>query len=154
MSTNNAVTKSDILNKLFSDYGLIYDSKNPNSKENDIFVHKFYKIITRSGIEKIQKKANIEIKYKPVLFTENFAALHCIGTRFDEKGQEIAQVETFASANGNNSPNDYYPEIAEKRGMSRIVLKLAGLYEYGVYGADEMPSKKGSAREAEFKEEA
>lgn len=147
------MTKADILNKLFTEYGLVYDASNPDSRENDIFVHKHYKIITRSGIEKIQKAANIEIKYKPVLFTPEFASLHCLGTRFDSEGNEIGQTETFSSANENNSPNDYYPEIAEKRGMSRVVLKLAGLYEYGVYGADEMPKKKSSSREAEYKEE-
>ena len=43
------MTNKDRLNKLYSEYGL---------SEDDYFKHKFYTIITRSGIDKIQAKAN------------------------------------------------------------------------------------------------
>jgi len=35
-------------------------------------------------------------------------------------------------------------EMAEKRAMSRAVLKLAGFYEFGVFGEDESESFKRS----------
>ena len=41
------------------------------------------------------------------------------------------------------STNTYYVvEMAEKRAMSRAVLKLAGLYSLGVFGEDESESFK------------
>jgi hypothetical protein len=52
----------------------------------------------------------------------------------DEKKVE---AETLASASAETSQNKYFAEMAEKRGRSRIVLKLAGLYELGIYGEDE-----------------
>lgn len=138
------LTKSDILNKLFKDYGLFYDG-DPNNKDNDVFVHKHYKIITRSGIEKIQKAAGIDISYKLSGCGETFAIVHATGRRFDVSGNEVdgSPLETFGSANTDNSPNSYYAEVAEKRAMSRIVLKLAGMYEYGVFGQDEFKDSSG-----------
>lgn len=138
------VTKSDILNKLFKEYGLFYDG-DPNNKDNDVFVHKHYKIITRSGIEKIQKAAGIDISYKLAGCGESYAIVHATGRRFDSGGNEVdgSPLETFGSANLDNSPNSYYAEVAEKRAMSRIVLKLAGMYEYGVFGQDEFKDSPG-----------
>ena len=149
------LTKSDILNKLFKDYGLFYDG-NPDNKDNDIFKHKHYKIITRSGIEKIQKAAGIEISYKLAGCSDTFAIVHATGRRFNDDGSEMdgSPLETFGSANLENSPNSYYAEVAEKRAMSRIVLKLAGMYEYGVMGQDELKETSGGSSEvktAEYK---
>lgn len=126
------MTKSEILNGLFSKYKLIFDPQNPDSKDNDVYIHKHYKIITRTGIEKIQKAAGIKINYEVVNSGPNFFFLKGIGISADG---EI--VETFGSASEETSNNKYYPEMAEKRVMSRIVLKLAGLYEFGVFGQDE-----------------
>ena len=47
-------TKQDILNRLFKENNLTSD---------DIFVHKHFKIITRSGIDKIMSKNEITITY-------------------------------------------------------------------------------------------
>jgi hypothetical protein len=116
---------------LFKEYKLIFNPNDPESKENDVYTHKHYKIITRSGIEKIQKAAGVTIAYTVVFANENCVYIHAKGLRGEEA------TETFASASAATSKNAYYPEMAEKRAMSRIVLKLAGLYEYGVMGADE-----------------
>jgi len=71
--------------------------------------------------------------------------LELIYRRFDSSGNEVdgSPLETFGSANLDNSPNSYYAEVAEKRAMSRIVLKLAGMYEYGVFGQDEFKDASG-----------
>ena len=37
-----------------------------------------------------------------------------------------------------NNRNAYPIAMAEKRALSRVVLKMAGFYELGVYGEDEM----------------
>ena len=57
-------------------------------------------------------------------------------------------IQTFGSALKGNSFKDgntntwYVMEMAEKRAMSRAVLKLAGLYSLGVFGEDESESFK------------
>ncbi len=102
----------------------------------DVFTHKHYKIITRSGIEKIQKAAHISIKYELWYADASTVTLKAIGTKTFADGTTDV-IETLASASSSTSSNAYYAEMAEKRAMSRIVLKLAGLYEYGVFGADE-----------------
>jgi hypothetical protein len=48
-------TKKDILNRLFIENNLT---------DEDVFKHKFYNIITRSGIDKIQATNDIKIKYE------------------------------------------------------------------------------------------
>ena len=40
-----------------------------------------------------------------------------------------------------NNRNAYPVAMAEKRAMSRAVLKLAGLYKFNVYGEDEVDTK-------------
>jgi len=104
--------------------------------KSDIFKHQHYLIITRSGIEKIQALEQIIIRYEAVKCEPNFAAVRATGIK-DE-----LTIETFGSAlkgdykNGNCN-SFYVLEMAEKRAMSRVVLKLTGFYELGVFGEDE-----------------
>jgi len=62
--------------------------------------------------------------------------------------QEENTIETFGSAlkgasfKDGNTNTWYVMEMAEKRAMSRAVLKLAGLYALGVFGEDESESFK------------
>jgi hypothetical protein len=126
------------LKQLFSQYNLIYNG-DPTSKDNDVFKHRHFTIITRSGIEKIQKGANIKIKYTPVFTDANNMVIHAKGyIESIANGSPLVEIETFASASDKTSTSAYYAEMAEKRAMSRIVLKLAGLYELGVFGQDEI----------------
>jgi hypothetical protein len=131
-----SLKNSEILSKLFKEYNLHYDPTNPNSKDNDVYAHKHYKIITRSGIDKIEKAAGITTSITPIFANENCVIVKMNGSRMvgDEKKVE---AETLASASAETSQNKYFAEMAEKRGRSRIVLKLAGLYELGIYGEDE-----------------
>ena len=46
-------------------------------------------------------------------------------------------IETYGEASPKNNRNAYPVAMAEKRAMSRIVLKLAGFYELGFFGEDE-----------------
>ena len=54
-----------------------------------------------------------------------------------------ANIETFGSALKGDNYKDgncnswYVAEMAEKRALSRSVLKLTGFYELGVFGEDE-----------------
>jgi len=59
-------------------------------------------------------------------------------------------VETFGSALKGNSFKDgntntwYVLEMAEKRALSRAVLKMTGFYELGVFGEDESEEFKNN----------
>jgi len=46
-------------------------------------------------------------------------------------------IETYGEATPKNNKNSYTVAMAEKRAMSRIVLKLSGFYENGFFGEDE-----------------
>ena len=113
-------------------------------EKEDVFKHQHYLIITRSGIDKIQAVAKIQIHYEVVQCAPNFAVFKAIA----HKGS--ATIETFGSAfKGENykdgSTNSWYvAEMAEKRAMSRAVLKLTGFYEQGVFGEDESESFKNN----------
>jgi len=121
------------LTELYKEYDLTKD---------DVFKHQHYLIITRSGIDKIQAVAKIQINYEVVRCEPNFAVFKAVAN----KGS--AMIETFGSAlKGDNykdsSTNSWYvAEMAEKRAMSRAVLKLTGFYEQGVFGEDESESFK------------
>ena len=130
-----AETKRDILNRLFVENNLT---------EEDVFKHQHYTIITRAGIDKIQANMEIFIEYQVIKCEPNFAVLKAKA----EAGDQI--IETFGSALKGNTFKDgntnswYVMEMAEKRAMSRAVLKLAGFYELGVFGEDESEQFKRS----------
>lgn len=106
------------------------------SKE-DFFKHQHYTIITRQGIDKIQAIEQMNITYEVIRCEPNFAVFKAIATK-DNK-----TIETFGSAlkgvdfKSGNTNSWYVIEMAEKRAMSRAVLKLTGFYELGVFGQDE-----------------
>ena len=125
------MTRKEQLNKLFIDYNL---------HEEDTFKHQHYHIITRSGLEKIQAKAGIKIVYNLKHYNPDTktCVIQAIGTHND------VIIETFGEASPENNRNSYFVAIAEKRAMSRIVLKLTGLYSLGVFGEDESDDFKKS----------
>ena len=107
--------------------------------QDDVFKHQHYLIITRSGIEKIQAKEGIQINYNVVKCEPNFAAVSAFASFSSDK----PVIQTFGSAlkgsnfKDGNTNSHYVLEMAEKRAMSRAVLKLTGFYELGVFGEDE-----------------
>tara|TARA_R100001443_G_scaffold1056_1_gene4137 strand:+ start:15335 stop:15730 length:396 start_codon:yes stop_codon:yes gene_type:complete len=129
------MNKKDILNRLFVENNLT---------DEDVFKHQHYTIITRAGIDKIQANMEIYIEYVVIKCEPNFAVLKAKA----EAGDEF--IETFGSALKGKSYSDgntnswYVMEMAEKRAMSRAVLKLAGFYQLGVFGEDESESFKKS----------
>jgi hypothetical protein len=126
-------TKKDILNRLFIENNLTSE---------DVFSHQHYKIITRAGIDKIQANIDIHIVYDVVRCEPNFAVVKAKAKMGNK------EIETFGSAlkgstfKDGNTNSWYVSEMAEKRAMSRAVLKLAGFYELGVFAEDESESFK------------
>ena len=124
-------TKKDILNRLF---------KENNLTEEDVFKHKFYNIITRSGIDKIQAVNNIDITYDLMYNSNDLKYIIIKATA--KMGDQV--IETFGECSPQNNQNSYGVAIAEKRAMSRAVLKLAGFYQHQVFGEDESDAFKRS----------
>tara|TARA_Y100001938_G_scaffold123369_1_gene172603 strand:- start:549 stop:935 length:387 start_codon:yes stop_codon:yes gene_type:complete len=103
-----------------------------NLTKEDVHKHQFYTIITRTGIEKIMFAKGIKITYQEITVTQDYCAVKAVATLNDEV------METYGSASVETSNNKYYLEMAEKRAMSRAVLKLTKGYSLGLYGQDEM----------------
>ena len=102
----------------------------------DVYKHQHYTIITRSGIEKIEALENIKINYKVIKSEANFAAVKASAQLKDKS------IQTFGSAlkgdyKTGNCNTWYVLEMAEKRALSRAILKLTGFYQLGVFGEDE-----------------
>jgi hypothetical protein len=114
--------QKEFLNEMYSLYGI---------DKGDTFSHKHYTIITRGGIEKIQAKANIDIKFE----LQDVGVAGVIIKAIATKGEKT--IETFGSASKDTSQSKYYAEMAEKRAMSRAVLKLIDAYRYGIFSEDE-----------------
>ena len=129
-------TKKETLNRLFVENNL---------SAEDVFAHQHYTIITRAGIDKIQANMDISIEFEVVKCEPRFAVIKAKATL-----NKNNYIETFGSALKGDNYKDgntntwYVMEMAEKRAMSRAVLKLAGLYALGFFGEDESESFKRS----------
>jgi len=116
------------LKEMYLKYGL---------DKSDVFKHQHYVIITRSGIEKVMGYEKIDITYDVIKCEPNFSVMKA----YAKKGDKV--IETFGSALKGASFKDsstntwYVAEMAEKRALSRAVLKMTGLYELGIFGEDE-----------------
>lgn len=116
-------------------------------EQSDVFKHQHYLIITRQGIDKIQAIEQIEINYALEKCERDF----CVVRATAEKDGKFIQTfgsalkgETFKDGNTNSW---YVTEMAEKRAMSRAVLKITGMYELGVFGEEESESFKRPGNE-------
>ena len=124
------MTNLEALKEKYIKYGL--------SKE-DVFKHQNYDyvIITRSGIEKIAAQEHLEICFEVVRCEPNFAVVKAKALKDD------VLIETFGSAlkgatfKDGNTNTFYVIEMAEKRALSRAVLKISQMYELGCYAEDE-----------------
>ena len=116
--------------------------KKYNLDKTDFFKHQHYTIITRQGIDKIQAHEQMNVAYEVIRCETNFAVFKASAEKDGKK------IETFGSAlkgegyKDGNTNSWYIAEMAEKRAMSRAVLKLTGFYELGVFGEDESESFK------------
>ena len=124
-------TKQEILNRLFVENNLT---------DEDYFKHKFYTIITRSGIDKIQASNSIEINYNLIY---NSLDTKCVIIKATARMGDKT-IETFGESSPMNTQNSYPVAMAEKRAMSRACLKLAGFYQNNVFGEDEADAFKRS----------
>jgi len=120
--------KSEMLKKLYLENGL---------EKEDVFKKDFtggksYVIITRTGIEKIQYKNGYDIKFELNYYPEAKTFVCKAICKHNEK-----VLETYGESSPTNCTTSYLVAMAEKRALSRAVLKMSGFYELGVFGEDE-----------------
>ena len=101
--------------------------------QDDVFKHQHYLIITRTGIEKIQAIEKISVNFEVIKCEPNFAVIKAFNDNLQTFGSAL-KGESFKDGNTNSW---YVVEMAEKRALSRLVLKQTGFYELGVFGEDE-----------------
>tara|TARA_R110002012_G_scaffold311178_1_gene520490 strand:+ start:402 stop:785 length:384 start_codon:yes stop_codon:yes gene_type:complete len=110
--------------------------------KEDVFKHQHYVIITRTGIDKIQGIEQIDINYEVINCEPNFAVMKAVAEKEGKKIQTFGSALKGTNFKDGNCNSWYVAEMAEKRAMSRAVLKLTGFYELGVFGEDESDSFK------------
>ena len=133
------MTKNERLRELYVKYGL--------GPEDTFKSPQGWTIITRQGIDAIQASAGIDVKYDVIVCERDFVVVKAKGSLLSDK--EVF-VETFGEADtGGKKPNcrqNYPVAMAEKRAMSRAVLKLSGFYALGAYGEDEGDFKREESK--------
>ena len=118
-----------------------------NLEDDDIFILKFggkdKPIIRRSGIERIQNLLKIEVKFEIQKVSDDLKSCIVLGTGVimgkDDKGnpRPVVGCQSFGEVAPYNNKNSYPICMAEKRCLARIVIKIAGLAQLGIYGEDE-----------------
>ena len=128
-------TKSDTLNRLFRENNLSKDDVHKDPRG--------FAIIKREGIDKIVSKQNIKIGYEVVIMDRDWVVLKAVATMGE--GANAKHMMSFGEANASDKNANLvgggkkFPvAMAEKRAMSRVVLKIAGFYEHGAFGESEM----------------
>ena len=120
--------KTEKIKEKYLQYGL---------EKEDIFKHQHYVIITRSGIDKIQALENIVIDYEVIKCEKDFCVVKANARKEGKAIQTFGSALKGAGFKDGNTNSWYVMEMAEKRAMSRAVLKLTGFYELGCFGEDE-----------------
>jgi hypothetical protein len=124
--------------------------------QKDWYQHAHYTIVTRMGIDKIQAYESINIKYEAITSTPEFCVVKAIGSKDElvietfgsaKFGGKVQNKETNKWEAVGNTTTWYVMEMAEKRAMSRAVLKITGFYELGVFGEDESEDFKTVKKE-------
>tara|TARA_B110001452_G_scaffold267632_1_gene278658 strand:+ start:1656 stop:2183 length:528 start_codon:yes stop_codon:yes gene_type:complete len=126
-------TKKEALRRLYLENGLT---------EEDIYKDKRgFVIITRTGIDKIVSKQKITVAYEVISMDieKGYCVLKAVASM--TVNGEARNMMSFGESADNNlmgGGKKFPVAMAEKRAMSRVVLKIAGFYEQGVFGQDEI----------------
>lgn len=138
----------EFLKELIEKYGLdpdvdVHTQKNKAGKFQ-------YAIINRRGIEKIEAIEGIVCEYEYVVAQKDFILMDYYANFAEGDERKFpAPVKTTAEASDKNATSGYLAALCEKRGKSRAILKLLGLYKYGVFGEDESEEFKNKGNYTE-----
>ena len=129
-------TRKDILNRLFKENNL--------SKEDVYKDPRGFAVITRTGIDKIVSKNDITLAYEVINLDVEKGICVLRAAASMKIGDKVKNTMSFGEAAPNNlvgGGKKFPVAMAEKRAMSRVVLKIAGFYEQGVFGQDELDNE-------------
>ena len=91
-------------------------------------------IMTRGGVEYLQARIKAVVSFETVPeWSDTKEGKYCVKAYAK---CEIGQVETYGEVSKSNNRNAYPIAMAEKRALSRAILKLAGFGN--TYGEDEL----------------
>lgn len=91
-------------------------------------------IMTRGGVEYLQAKIKAVVSFETVPeWSDTKEGKYCVKAHAK---CEMGQVETYGEVSKSNNRNAYPIAMAEKRALSRAILKLAGFGN--TYGEDEL----------------
>ena len=94
-------------------------------------------IITRQGIDKIQEAGNFTVEYEVLEYTPGQSASVKAVAQNEKRTVETYGSAIVGSFGKGTTKSLYTLEIAEKRAMSRAVLKLSGFYGLGIMTKEE-----------------
>ena len=91
-------------------------------------------ILTFDAITKIALIENIKLsRLEPIYQSDTSCRFLVTMVKEDKDGNVIDSVTSVGEADNRISKNNYYGSMADKRGISRGVLKLINAYQYGIY---------------------
>ncbi len=149
------MSKVEVLRRLHKDFNL---------DKSDFFTSKQgFTIIVRSGIEKIQYKLGLEVQFEVISCEKDFCCIKAVGiapnripiqtfgsaihSEYIDIRKKNKAGKEYMSKELKGSTNSYYVmEIAEKRALARVTLKMADLYQFNVFSEDENPQEMGAAQ--------
>jgi hypothetical protein len=127
-------TRKESLRRLFQEF---------NMCDEDFFRDpRGFITITRSGIDRIVNGSKMDVAYEEVVMDKEWVVIKCY-----VKTPDGLRSESYGEASEDNTkPMNWKWKVAmaQKRACSRAVLHLAGFYELGVMGVDEVESEVGA----------
>jgi hypothetical protein len=137
-------TREEKLRRLFIENGLVKGDVHKDPRG--------FATIKREGIDKIVAKQNIQVAYEPIKMIREtdpetkkitvWVVVRVTASMKTGAGEnDVRNIMTFGEASDDNligGGKKFPVAMAEKRGMSRAVLKICGLYAEGIKGEDEM----------------
>tara|TARA_Y100001938_G_C8040242_1_gene405778 strand:+ start:896 stop:1366 length:471 start_codon:yes stop_codon:yes gene_type:complete len=129
------MTEAELKNELYTQAGLVREDLYDDPRG--------FKVIKRNGIEKIQAHYNVSVTFdlhEDIVQNEGRMMQFIRVKATGKLGNRT--IETYGEASPMNCVNKYPIATAEKRALSRAVLKLTGLYKYGFFGQDEIIEEK------------
>ena len=127
------------LREIYAEYGLdeedyyAMERRSKDGRTNKI------NIITRSGVEKIEMKANLAVLLDLAWTSADGKSVVIQATTTAKNGVTIT---SFGEASPSNIKVPYPFAMAEKRARGRVVLKAVGLYSEHVYTEDEFDGEQ------------
>lgn len=125
------------LKRLFDQNGLLPEDTFKMKRRGKDGKDKIIPIILRSGIEKIQMKQKIHVTFESPHISDTLVVIKAIAVN-----EEGLVIQSYGESSKQNTIQKYPVAMAEKRALSRAILKITGLYKEGVFGEDEFEESR------------